>query len=151
MSLLRTSNSKLYPAPYLAASCHSPATSAKPRLRREDLRLFVNGEFKPMSTVAKIASHKPKTSAVGTPGNELARTIHYEFVRLGSEFQTSEGALVKLDFVPSKENMDEARKILKGLGYVAGEAHPAHPTVTGEKSGVTIWVEYADSNRRLTI
>lgn len=143
MTHLRTVHTKLA----LAAECAAPAASPKERLTSAALTLHVNENYKPLTAAARIAglnnaSVRAKTTTVKTPGNELARTIHYEFVRLGSEYSTSEGALVTLDFVPSETDMEDARKILKGLGYIAGKMNTVSPRVSDEGPSVSIWVEY---------
>lgn len=138
--------------PTLATNCAAPAPSSKPRLTSASLTLHVNGDYKPVSTTARIAglhhaNARAKASPPLSPAHELARTIHYEFVRLGSEFSTSEGALVTLNFVPSDTVMEEARKILKGLGYVAGKMNTVSPRVRDEKESVSIWVEYDNADK----
>ncbi len=148
MTHLRTVHSKLA----LAAECAAPAASTKERLTSTALTLHVNENYKPLTAAARIAglnnaSVSAKNSPVKTPGNELARTIHYEFVRLGSEFSISEGALVSLNFVPSETDMEEARKILKGLGYIAGKMNTVHPRVSDKKDSVSIWVEYDNADK----
>lgn len=143
MTHLRTVHSKLA----LAAECAAPAASTKERLTSTALTLHVNENYKPLTAAARIAglnkaSSRANNNPVKTPGNELARTIHYEFVRLSSEYSTSEGALVTLDFVPPETDMEDARKILKGLGYIAGKMNTVSPRVSDEGPSVSIWVEY---------
>lgn len=135
--------------PSLATTCDAPVASKKDRLTAAALTLHVNDGYKPMSTVARIAGlhNAPKVKAPMTPGHTLARTIHMEFVHLSSEYSTSEGALVKLDFVPSETDMEEARSLLKGLGYVAGKLNVVTPRLSGEKPSANIWVEYDNADK----
>lgn len=143
----------VHTAPSLAAECKAPETS-DPRLARASLTLHVNHNYRPLTAAMRAFGLRkaPKTPATPaappmTPGRLLARTIHQEFVRLGSEFSTSEGALVTLDFVPSEADMEEARMHLKSVGYVAGKAKLVSPRVSDEKPSVSIWVEYDNADK----
>ena len=123
---------------HLASSVLSPIASSRAKLAKGDLKLYVNGEYKPRSRASVNAGIKVLTAA-----ELLAREIQYEFAHLANEQSITFGARVDLKTVPLDTDLHAACRILGTLGYVAKPSY-TDPRLDWEPVVVSIWMEYAD-------
>lgn len=113
------------PALYLASSNQVPAVSEKRKLKRRDLRLFVNDEF---------------SGSVNFGAKALASWIESEFMRLTCDCSIGRAASVRLEKIPGDLELELAEAILNGRG-MRTEVRRYEARHYHDESHVSVYVE----------